>query len=203
MKRVLDIVFAVTWLAIMAPLMLLIAVLIKLESRGPVLYSPTMVGYKGKPFRLFRFRTMSADMPHHNVEQRLTRVGALIRNYSLDHLPTLINLLLGDLTLIGPRPMEMHVVDMTELIWQQYFQMRPGLFNYAVLKLGKTWTPSRVTHPTLNQTLELEYRQKRSTLLDVKLFFQFLQAYLGSGGNVKARGTPSAKIEHNGEKAQE
>jgi len=153
MRRVIDVVFALTWLVLTAPLMLLIGFLIKLESSGSILYLPRMVGQNGKVFSLFRFRTMFIDRSDRRPEQRLTRVGTLIRNLSFDHLPILINLLKGDLTLVGPRPMEIDAVDFEDPVWQQYFRLRPGLFNYAVLKLGKSWAPSRVSNPSLNQGL--------------------------------------------------
>jgi len=143
MKRGIDVVFALAWLLLTAPLMLLIALLIKLESSGSVLYSQPMIGQHGKVFSLFRFRTMFTDRSERGAEKRFTPVGALIRDLSFDHLPMLINLLKGNLTLVGPRPMEIHAVDFEEPVWQQYFQVKPGLFSYAVLKMGKSWTPSR------------------------------------------------------------
>ena len=135
MRRALDLLVAIFCLTVFGPLILLIAVLIKLNSPEAILYMPQMVGQHGKVFSLFRFRTMSVDLL--NAEQRLTPIGKFIRNYSLDHLPMLINLLIGDLTLVGPRPMELEVVDFQDKSWQQYFSVKPGLFNYAVLKLGK------------------------------------------------------------------
>lgn len=169
--------------------MTFVAMRVKLEAPGPVLYSSQMIGEKGKVFSLFRFRTMTS-VPDANGETRLTRIGSLIRNYSLDHLPMLINVFKGDLTIVGPRPMETQVVDLADPTWRQYFQAKPGLFNYAVLKLGKLWTPSRVSDPTLNQQLELEYRKKRSASLDFQVFTQFLASCIASKGNVKARGMP-------------
>lgn len=195
MKRIIDLLSAMLWLIILTPIIVLIAFLIKLESPGSFLYSPQMVGQDRKIFTLFRFRTMTMDESDSAAERRLTRVGAFIRNYSLDHLPMLINLLKGDLTLVGPRPMEIGVVDFDNPVWQQYFLVRPGLFNYAVLKLGKSWAPSRVSDPSLNQVLELEYRQERSSLIDFQLLIQFLLAYIKSQGNVKARGTTDPEAE--------
>lgn len=146
-QRVIDIVFATAWLFITLPVMTFVTMRVKLESPGPVVYSSQMVGEKGKVFSLFRFRTMTS-VPDANGETRLTRIGSLIRNYSLDHLPMLINVFKGDLTIVGPRPMETQVVDLADPTWRQYFQAKPGLFNYAALKLGKLWTPSRVSDPT-------------------------------------------------------
>lgn len=195
MKRFIDLLFALFLLIITLPILLLIAILIKLDSPGSILYLPVMVGQNGNVFSLYRFRTMSAHTSNQGSEHKPTRVGAFLRNYSLDHLPMLINLLKGDLTIVGPRPMELNVVNLQDPIWRDYFQVKPGLFNYAVLKLGKLWMPSRGTHPMLNQELELEYRQKRSPALDLHLFVEFLHVLMTSHGNVKARGEPDAEVE--------
>jgi lipopolysaccharide/colanic/teichoic acid biosynthesis glycosyltransferase len=190
-RRLFDLAFAVFWLIVAAPVMLTIAIVIKLGSRGPVLYTPCMIGRNGRSFRLFRFRTMHVDRPAHlSPSERLTRVGRFIRNYSLDHLPQLFNVLSGDLSVIGPRPMEPEFVDMQDPTWQGYFQVKPGLFNYAVLKLGKTFGPSKANNLALKQELELEYIEKRSLLYDIRLFLRILVAHIASRGNIKARGVP-------------
>lgn len=181
-----DVIVAIFGLVLFSPMFLLIAIVIKLDSTTSILYTPQMLGQHGKPFSLLRFCTMS--------EHQLTRVGKFLRRYSLDHLPMLVNLLKGDLTLIGPRPMEAQLVDWADPIWQQYFKVRPGVLNYAVLKLGKLWTRARTSHPTLNQELELEYLQKRSIRFDLRLFLHALQALIKSGGNIKARGEPDADM---------
>ena len=194
-RRLLDLIFSLFWLFFLAPVILAIAVLIKLDSPGSILYTPQMVGRNGNLFHLFRFRTMYTDKPSHlSTNERLTQVGRFIRNYSLDHLPILVNLLKGDLTLVGPRPMETEVVNLQEPQWQRYFQAKPGLFNYAVLKLGKMWTPTRTNRPTLNQELELEYIQKRSLMSDLRLFSRSIRAFIVSKGNMKARGEPDSAI---------
>lgn len=185
LRRSIDILFALLWLILVLPFLLLIAVLIRIDSPGPVLYWQRMVGWKGKVFPLFRFRTMHIDP---DTEQRFTRVGRFLRNYSLDHLPQLFNLLRGDLTIIGPRPMEVDAVNLQEPAWQQYVQAKPGLINYAIFKLGKEWTPSRSTRPELNQELELQYQKQRSIASDAKLFLQALWKFMASRGNIKARG---------------
>jgi lipopolysaccharide/colanic/teichoic acid biosynthesis glycosyltransferase len=193
MRRFVDVLVAILFLILTLPVMMILAMLIKFDSPGPVLYTPRMVGKNGKVFSLFRFRTMLTT-PVPDKQNRLTRVGSSTRNYSLDHLPMLLNLLLGDLTLVGPRPMEIEVIDILNPIWQKYFQVKPGLFNYAVLKLGKLWTPGRMGHPTLNQELELEYLQKRSIGLDLHLVIESLRSLITSGGNIKARGEPDPEI---------
>lgn len=195
MRRLFDLAFAVFWLVVAAPVMVTIAILVKLGSRGPVLYTPCMIGRNGRSFRLFRFRTMHVDRPAHlSPDEKLTRVGRFIRNYSLDHLPQLFNVLSGDLSVIGPRPMEPECVDMQDPTWQEYFQVKPGLFHYAVLKLGRTFGPSSAGNLALKQELELEYIQKRSLLYDIRLFLRILVAHIASRGNLKARGVPLVEV---------
>jgi len=195
MRRAIDLMFAISSLIMLLPIILFIAILIKIDSVGPILYTPLMIGKYRQVFSLLRFRTMSVRPTNPPSEKRLTHVGKFIRNYSLDHLPMLINLLLGDLTLVGPRPMEPEVVNFQDKPWQEYFTVKPGLFNYAVLKMGKTWTPKRESHPGLNQELELEYLQKRSTIFDLRLMMKFLWAFITSKGNIKARGQPDPDLE--------
>jgi lipopolysaccharide/colanic/teichoic acid biosynthesis glycosyltransferase len=91
--------------------------------------------------------------------------------------------------------MELAVVDIGDPTWRTYFQVKPGLVNYAVLKLGKMWTPSRTSHPERNQTLELAYIQHQSWWSDIKLFAQFVYALIASKGNVKARKAPDTTFE--------
>ena len=196
MRRLVDSIFALSLLVLTGPLLLLISILVKLDSSGPVLYTPEMIGKNGRVFRLFRFRTMHVGSSSVSSQKRLTRVGSFLRDYSLDHLPMLLNLLKSDLTIIGPRPMEREIVDMQSLSWQEYFQVKPGILNVAVLKLGKAWTPTRTSHPMLNQELELEYLKERSTRSDLKLFWKALEAYFWSRGNIKARGEPDPSVKH-------
>lgn len=202
-KRLFDLMFALFWLVVAAPAILVIAIFIRLDASGPVLYAPQMVGKDGKLFRLLRFRTMRIDETGQlSPDERLTRVGRFIRNYSLDHLPTLVNVLKGELSVVGPRPMEPDFVDLQDPSWQRYFQVRPGFFNYAVLKLGKTFGPSKSSNLSLKRELELEYIQKQSLAFDLRLFVRFVGAHIVSGGNVKARGKPDPALQGAAPKAE-
>ena len=194
LKRLFDLAIAIPVTILAAPLILLIAILIKADSPGPALYVPQMVGKDGKLFRLFRFRTMRVGFAQLDPGDRRTRVGRFIRNYALDHLPTLFNVLKGDLGVVGPRPMEPEFVDLQDPAWQAYFQVRPGFFNYAVLKLGSTFGHSSADNLALKRELELEYIQKQSLVYDLRLFFRFICAHVASGGNVKARGKPDSAV---------
>jgi lipopolysaccharide/colanic/teichoic acid biosynthesis glycosyltransferase len=196
MRRVLDVLFALFWLTLACPIMAIIAVFIKRDSPGPIFYIPTVVGRHGRPFPLFRFRTMHIDRdPADQIRCPFTQVGQFIRNYSLDHLPMLFNLLIGDVTLIGPRPMEVGRVDLHDPSWQAYCSVKPGLLSYAVLALGKRWTPLQHSTPQHNQQLELAYLKQRSWWTDLRLFMRSLAALISSGGNVKARKEPDRGVE--------
>lgn len=109
-KRLLDIAASACGLALLWPLFIVIGVWIKLDSRGPVFFRQERVGRGGRLFRIFKFRTMIASLSGHGLQvtvgkdPRITRAGAFLRRYKLDELPQLINVLLGDMSLVGPRP---------------------------------------------------------------------------------------------------
>lgn len=107
MTRLLDVLVASLILIVAAPVLLVITLLIKCDSPGPIIYGSPRVGRHGKEFRLLRFRTVDISKPAHlSMQERLTRVGSFIRNYSLDDLPNVFNVLKGELSLVGPRPTE-------------------------------------------------------------------------------------------------
>jgi lipopolysaccharide/colanic/teichoic acid biosynthesis glycosyltransferase len=147
LKRAMDVVVALLALFLLAPLLFAIAVLVKVDSRGPVLFSQLRIGRSGHRFRIYKFRSMIAnadavkdDLRQHNEVQggmfkitkdpRITRVGRFLRTTSLDELPQLINVLLGDMSLVGPRPL---VPDEDALIegWERgRLTVRPGMTGH-------------------------------------------------------------------------
>jgi putative colanic acid biosynthesis UDP-glucose lipid carrier transferase len=139
-KRTLDLVVAWAALTLLAPLLLLVAIAIKLESRGPVLFRQRRSGLRGKPFSILKFRSMGVLEDASDLQQatrhdsRITRVGAVIRALSIDELPQLLNIVKGDMSLVGPRP---HALGHDE-VWARSvpgyasrFRARPGLTGYA------------------------------------------------------------------------
>lgn len=137
-KRLFDLCVALAGLALLAPLLLLIALIIRLESPGPVFFRQERVGRFGKHFRIHKFRTMCRDAaalgPQITAggDRRITRVGAVLRKYKLDELPQLLDVLWGDMSLVGPRPEVPHYVqyypaEVRELV----FSVRPGITDQA------------------------------------------------------------------------
>jgi lipopolysaccharide/colanic/teichoic acid biosynthesis glycosyltransferase len=116
-------------------------------------------------------------------------MGRFIRNYSLDDLPSLVQVLCGNLSLIGPRPMEVGRVDPTSATWRRILSVRPGYVSYAILQLGARYNTSTSTE---KEQLELNYVTQQSLLFDLCVLAATLWALLRSGGNIKARGKPAA-----------
>ena len=118
MKRLLDVVFSFIGLILISPLLLVIAFLIKRESPGPAFYRGVRIGKNGKPFRIFKFRTMVKDAERlggpstAGDDPRLLKIGHFLKKYQLDELPQLINVLKGEMSLVGPRPEVKMYVDM-------------------------------------------------------------------------------------------
>lgn len=141
-KRMFDVTMAVGALLVFLPLLLTIAILVRLESRGPALFRQRRTGLHGRIFTVFKFRTMTVAEDGETVRQatrgdtRVTALGAILRKLSLDELPQLLNVLRGDMSLIGPRP---HAVSHDELWGKQVpgyerrFRARPGLTGYAAV----------------------------------------------------------------------
>jgi len=191
MTRLLDILAASLILIVAAPALLVITLLIKCDSPGPIIYGSPRVGRHGKEFRLLRFRTVDISKPAHlSMQERLTRVGRFIRNYSLDDLPNVFKVLKGELSLVGPRPTEPERGDLTDPAWQKVLTVRPGYISWAILELASAYNASPWS---LKLQLEEEYLQKKSLIFDVLVLRKAVRGLIASRGNVKARGVPSAR----------
>jgi lipopolysaccharide/colanic/teichoic acid biosynthesis glycosyltransferase len=190
-KKIFDFLVSFFGLIIFSPLFLIIAILIKLDSEGPVFYRGVRIGQFGKPFRIFKFRTMvknaeelggpstSADDP------RLTKIGKFLRRYKLDELPQLINVLKGEMSLIGPRPEVKMYVDMLKPEEKEkILSVRPGMTDLASLWdfheeeiLKGSEDPEKAYMEKIRPKkiqLQLEYVKNRSFLLDLKIIFKTL-----------------------------
>jgi lipopolysaccharide/colanic/teichoic acid biosynthesis glycosyltransferase len=169
-SRVLDVVLAAALLVITSPLLALAALAIRLESRGPVFYRQLRVGQGGTPFELWKLRTMvpgaetmGAGIYVIEGDTRITRVGRLLRRFSLDELPNLVNVLKGELAIVGPRPTVQEQVDRYTDRQRRRLEVRPGITGWAQIN-GRTslpW-PERIE-------LDVWYVEHRSLRLDLRI----------------------------------
>lgn len=181
-KHSLDFCFALFLLLVLSPLLFVVAVLIRLESRGPVLFTQNRVGRFEKNFRIYKFRTMVQDAEKkgpiltQDNDPRITRLGRFLRRTSIDELPQLLNILKGEMSFIGPRPeVPVIVADYTER-QRGVFQVRPGLSGWAQVN-GR----DELDIPT-KLNLDLEYVAQISLAMDLKIFFRTFPALLSKRG---------------------
>jgi lipopolysaccharide/colanic/teichoic acid biosynthesis glycosyltransferase len=184
-KRFFDIAASLAGLVISCPLLILLALLVRLTSRGPVLFRQTRVGYLGRPFTLIKFRTMvegAEDLGSSMVlkhDARLTTVGSFLRRSKLDELPQLINVLRGDMSFVGPRPRVPSEVDIDDLKERILLGARPGVTSYASIHhrmeadyCARQANPQAVYRTNLlpqKRSIDCEYVQNLSFRLDLKL----------------------------------
>jgi lipopolysaccharide/colanic/teichoic acid biosynthesis glycosyltransferase len=140
MKRIFDIVASFIGLLILSPLFLFLGIWISRESKGGIFYKQIRVGKNGVDFKLWKFRSMVPDADKKGLltvggrDPRITRAGYFLRKYKLDELPQLINVLLGDMSLVGPRPEVRKYVDLYTVEQRQVLSVRPGITDYASLE---------------------------------------------------------------------
>lgn len=139
MKRVLDVTLSAAGLVVLSPLLLLAALLVKLDSPGPAVFTQVRVGRRFTPFVIYKFRTMRTDGPGGRPisvgdDPRITRVGRWLRRTKIDELPQLFNVLKGDMSLVGPRPELPRYVEMFRDDYAEVLQVRPGLTDPASIK---------------------------------------------------------------------
>jgi lipopolysaccharide/colanic/teichoic acid biosynthesis glycosyltransferase len=196
LKRAFDIILSAIGLIVLSPLLIVAAILVKLDSTGPVLFEQDRVGRNFRQFRLFKIRTMRANNSGVPItwgaDPRITRVGKLLRDLKIDELPQLWNVLRGDMSFVGPRP---EVPLYTQLFQNDYAQLlalRPGITSAASLKyrdeaeiLGRADDPMeyyvRVILPD-KLRLEKEYVRHRSFRHDLALILSTLQSCIRSPG---------------------
>ena len=188
MKRVFDIVASGLGLIVLSPLFLVLAIWIKLDSKGPVFYRQVRVGYKNKDCRIFKFRSMRVGADKGSLvtigghDPRVTRSGYFIRKFKFDELPQLINVFLGDMSLVGPRPEVRHYVDYWTAGQMHVLDVRPGITDPASIKfrnenelMEKAEDPEKYYIEVIMQEkikLYLEYVKNASFWYDIKLIFE-------------------------------
>lgn len=186
-KRVIDMLIALLCLIVFSPLFLYCYVRIRLEDKGPAIYKQERIGLFGKPFFIYKFRTMSVDAEKEGPQlfdidndPRLTRIGAFLRAHHLDELPQLWNVLRGDMSFIGPRPERRYFIYQImqhDSRYEYLYQIRPGVTSYATLYNGYADTIEKMLR---RLELDLYYLQHRSFFFDAKiLWLTFASIVLG------------------------
>lgn len=190
MKRFFDVLASGIGLIVLSPIILILAIWIKLDSKGPVFYRQVRVGRYNKDFRIFKLRSMrvgadkGSQVTIGGHDPRVTRSGYFIRKFKFDELPQLINVLLGDMSLVGPRPEVRHYVDYWTPEQMHVLDVRPGITDPASIKfrnenelMEKAEDPEKYYIEVIMQEkirLYLEYVEKQSFFYDITLIFKTL-----------------------------
>ncbi|MEG6617384.1 sugar transferase [Peptococcaceae bacterium 1198_IL3148] len=197
-KRLIDIIFSLLGVILLSPVFLVLVIAIKIDSKGPILFKQKRVGIHKNHFNILKFRTMLVDTPKdtpthllENPDQWITKVGKFLRKTSLDELPQIINILKGEMSIIGPRP----------ALWNQYDlieerdkyganDIRPGLTGWAQIN-GRDELPIEV-----KAKLDGDYVQRIGLLMDMKCFFGTIVSVVKGDGIVEgATGTLKSETE--------
>lgn len=190
LKRLMDIICSMSALIVLAPIIIVVAILIKIESKGPVIFSQERVGINNKKFKMYKFRSMvvnAEDMKEKLEKQnerkgpmfkikndpRITKIGRFIRKTSIDELPQLINILKGEMSIVGPRPSLPKEVIQFEPWMLERLKVKPGLTCY--------WQVQGRDHIEFEDwmRLDVKYVKDRNFLLDIKLIFKTFFVFLG------------------------
>jgi lipopolysaccharide/colanic/teichoic acid biosynthesis glycosyltransferase len=191
LKRLFDICAAIIGLLLLSPVLLAIAIAIKLDSRGPVFFRQERMGRGFRPFRIFKFRTMVVDAPQRggqitsgNDDPRITRVGRFLRRWKFDELPQFLNVAIGEMSLVGPRPEVPRYVEMFRSDYAEILTVRPGITDLASIKFrdegrllaGAANPEQTYVQEILPEKLALahEYVARASFGLDLRIIIQTL-----------------------------
>ncbi|MGE5627292.1 MAG: sugar transferase [Solirubrobacterales bacterium] len=189
-KRIMDVCFSLFSIIVFSPLLIIISILIKLDSQGPIIFKQKRVGLNGKCFQMYKFRTMcvNAEDQLENIrgfnemsgpmfkmrnDPRVTKVGSFLRKTSLDEIPQLFNIIKGDMSLVGPRPNLPSEVEKFTEEQKRKLAAKPGLTCYWQI-MGR----NTIDFEEWMQ-LDIKYIQDRSILLDIKLIFKTVSVLFG------------------------
>lgn len=188
-KRLLDAIFAVLAMIIFSPLYVVILILVRMEDGGPAIFKQERIGLHGKPFYIYKFRSMRIDAEKNgpqlshsggDADPRLTKIGRFIRAHHIDELPQLWNVLIGDMAFVGPRPERKYYIDKImeyDKRYESLYQIRPGVTSYATLYNGYTDTLEKMLR---RLEFDLYYLKNSSAWLDIKILFNtFLSIVFG------------------------
>lgn len=185
-KRIFDLTVSITGFAILSPFYIAIAILIKISDGGPVFFRASRVGQFGKTFKMYKFRSMIVDAEKKgpssasSSDSRITGIGKILRKYKLDELPQLINVVRGEMSIVGPRPEEKRFTDMFNDTEKKILTVKPGITDWASLwnsnegeLLEGSNDPDKIYMEQIRPKkiqLQMEYVDDRNFLIDLKIF---------------------------------
>ncbi len=187
-KRVVDCLLALVAMILFSPLFALCYIMVKREDGGPAIFRQERIGRFGRPFTIYKFRSMKVDaeesepllLPSGNEDSRLTKIGRFLRKHHLDELPQLWNVFIGDMAFVGPRPERAYYIKLIEKEDPRYYmlyQIRPGVTSYATLYNGYTDTMEKML---IRLQYDLDYLENRSWALDATILLKtFLYIVFG------------------------
>lgn len=187
-KRTFDIIASILVLIVLSPLLLIIFLMVKFTSKGPVIYSQERIGYHRKPFKIYKFRSMVADAEKegpalsNDDDERVTPVGRKLRKYRLDELPQFWNVIKGDMSLVGPRPERAFYIEkiVKKAPWYSLVhQVRPGITSWGMVKYGYA---STVPEMIQRNRFDLVYITNMSIAVDFKIMIHTLKTVVGGEG---------------------
>jgi len=187
-KQIFDFTFAFLSLLLLSPLLLLLSLVIRLSGRGPVIYSQDRIGRNGKPFSIYKFRSMAYDAERGvpllsgDNGERITRIGLFIRKYRIDEIPNLINVLRGEMSVVGPRPERRFFIDQIVIqtpLYTELQSVKPGVTSWGQVKYGYA---SSVDEMIERLDYDLYYMKHRSLWFDLKIIFYTIGTVLRGKG---------------------
>ena len=189
MKRFFDFLFSFISILVLSPFFVFIGAIIKLNSKGPIIYSQERLGFKGKPYQIYKFRSMVVDAEEKSGpvwtsddDPRITSIGKILRKYRIDELPQLINVVLGQMSLIGPRPERPYFTKKLKEkfpLYERRFRVRPGITGWSQIK-----HPSDLKEEDVRQKLRYDfyYIENLSLNLDLKILISTIAVVLSGEG---------------------
>ena len=193
LKRIFDIISSLFGLILLAPFMIIIAILIKIDSKGPVFFKQVRVTRNGREFKIFKYRTMRVGSDKYSqitigTDSRITKVGDFLRKYKLDEIPQLINVLLGDMSLVGPRPEVPKYVALYTEEQREILKVRAGITDYASIEfsnendiLANEVDPEKAyIEKIMPKKIELnkKYLSEISVIIDIKIILLTIKKIL-------------------------
>ena len=187
-KRVFDVGVSLVSMLILLPVYIYVALRVKLGSQGPIFYSQERIGYEGRPFRIYKFRTMYTDAERMGPQlsqvndPRITPFGHVMRKYRLDELPQFWNILRGDMSIVGPRPERRYYIEQIEKIAPYYclvYKVKPGLLSWGPIKIGYSDTVEKMVE---RLRYDIIYMDNMTLQTDIKILFYSIEViFLGKG----------------------